>query len=64
MQGEINQNTALEEFTAYLDNRIPVIMDDYSIPGVGIALISEGEIRWMGAYGYAGLREDRERVCR
>ncbi len=34
---------------------IPIIMDDYSIPGVGIALISEGEIRRIRAYGYANL---------
>ena len=66
--GKTGQNAALEEFTACLDRRIPAIMDDYSIPGVCIALISEGEIRWMEAYGYADLGEGRKMttgtVCR
>lgn len=62
------QNAAPEEFTTYLDNRIPIIMDNYNIPGVCMALIIEGETRWMGAYGYADLKEGREMttstICR
>jgi len=40
-------------FPAYLDERVPELMQRYDIPGVAIALIEEGEFAWSGAYGYA-----------
>ncbi len=50
----------LPKFTERLDERIPAIMQDYSIPGVCLALIRRGEIVWQKAYGYADLAEGRK----
>lgn len=53
-------NASLVEFTAYLNVRIPVLMKEYDIPGVSIALIQEGKTRWTQAYGYADLEKSRK----
>jgi len=58
----------VKEFTDFLDRRIPALMDNYAIPGVAVALIDEGEVVWLKAYGYADLEEGRlmttDTVCR
>ena len=55
---EIVQDARLEEFTSYLDNRIPELMNNYNIPGVTIALVKEGRVHWTNAYGYAWLHRE------
>ena len=50
---------SLEKFTAHLDDYIPALMQDYSIPGVSIALIQEGQTVWSNAYGYADIETER-----
>lgn len=50
----------LDGFTAHLDERIPAMMNDYSIPGVSIALVRAGEIAWTKGYGYADLDQGRK----
>lgn len=57
---EFEGNASLGEFTDYLDERIPALMTDYGIPGVNIALIQRGQIRWSQAYGYADLEQGRK----
>ncbi len=61
-------NGSVEEFTAYLDTRIPKIMRDYQIPGVSIAIIHEKQMVWSNAYGYADIQHNRkmtvDTVCR
>ena len=63
-----SQDGSVEEFTAYLDGRIPKIMEDYQIPGVSIALIHDKQMVWSNAYGYADIQQDRkmtvDTVCR
>ncbi len=58
----------VEEFTDFLNHRIPALMESYAIPGVAIALIHEGEVAWLKAYGYADLEEERlmttDTICR
>jgi CubicO group peptidase (beta-lactamase class C family) len=56
----INKQASLQEFTAYLDERIPALMKDYGIPGVSIALVQKGETTWSNAYGYADLENRRK----
>ena len=43
---------------ADVDSRIAGLMQKFSVPGVSIALIHDGEVAWRGAYGR--LRADRE----
>jgi CubicO group peptidase (beta-lactamase class C family) len=49
----------LGEFTAYMDERIPALMQMYEIPGCSIALVNDGEIVWTEAYGYANVESGR-----
>lgn len=56
---EMENYTSLEEFTEYLDKRIPDLMEDYKIPGVNIAIVQEGRLSWTEAYGYADLKNQR-----
>jgi CubicO group peptidase (beta-lactamase class C family) len=58
--GAIHEDRPLEELIAHLEQRIPVLMNSYNIPGVAIALVEDGEIAWVNAYGYADLAEGRE----
>jgi CubicO group peptidase (beta-lactamase class C family) len=59
---------SLDDFTEYLDTRIPQLMDRYGIPGVSMALVLEGELMWSNAYGFADLEYERkmtiDAVCR
>ncbi len=58
--GEVDQDTSLEDFTAYLDERIPFLMEKYDIPGVNVALVKNAAIPWSKAYGYAHLETGRK----
>lgn len=57
-----------DEFSFHLNERINYLMRYYDIPGVSIALIEEGEVVWVNAYGYADVEQQREMttdtVCR
>jgi CubicO group peptidase (beta-lactamase class C family) len=61
-------NSPLEDFTAYLETRLPQLMQRYDVPGVSIALIVDGETAWSNAYGYADLESQRpmtvDTICR
>lgn len=57
---EVLTHASLEDFSAYLDERIPALMKDYDIPGANIALIQKGKTIWTRAYGYADLKEGRK----
>ena len=57
---KVQENTTLLDFTTYLNERISVLMKDYNIPGVNIALIQKGEIAWVKSYGYANLEKKRK----
>ncbi len=47
------------DFTDYLDQRIPSLMERYAIPGVAVAIVDKGETAWLKAYGYADLENGR-----
>ncbi len=57
---KVEPGASLEDFTTYLDERIPNLMGRYDIPGIIVALVREGEPAWAGAYGYAELAEGRK----
>ena len=45
----------LDEFKAHMDERIPALMKQYSIPGCNIALVQDNEVVWTMGYGYADV---------
>lgn len=57
---EVKPHTSFEGFTAYLDERVPSLMEDYDIPGVNIAVVTKGKVAWSKAYGYADLEKGRK----
>jgi CubicO group peptidase (beta-lactamase class C family) len=60
VSGAAHDGKSLEELITHLEQRIPALMDSYNIPGVAIALVEDGEIAWVNAFGYADLAEGRE----
>jgi CubicO group peptidase (beta-lactamase class C family) len=57
---KIENNAPLTTFTAHLDERIPILMKAYYIPGVNIALVKGGKTVWANAYGYADVETGRK----
>lgn len=47
----------LRAFTDDLEKRLPDLMDEYGIPGVGIALIHDNDVIWEHYGGFADLDE-------
>jgi CubicO group peptidase (beta-lactamase class C family) len=45
----------LDEFKAHMNERIPALMKQYSIPGCNIALVQDNEVVWTMGYGYADV---------
>jgi CubicO group peptidase (beta-lactamase class C family) len=42
-------------FQEHLDDIIPDLLDRYSVPGLGVALIRNGQVQWIRHWGYADL---------
>ena len=55
----VPSQSPLDAFAAHLDERAPALMDRYGVPGVSIAVVRDGELVWVNAYGYADPREGR-----
>lgn len=53
------ERDTIDDFTRNLDERLPHLMKQYSVPGVSIALVREGQLVWSSAYGYADLEQKR-----
>ncbi|NNJ32852.1 serine hydrolase domain-containing protein [Lacrimispora defluvii] len=57
---KIRPNSPAEEYTAFLDARIPKLMQRYGIPGVNIALVQNEQIVYTMAYGDADREAGRK----
>src|SRR5690606_13529082 len=55
----IRADVPLDEFKAQMAKRIPARMKLYAIPGCSLALVEDGGIVWIEAYGYADLDRGR-----
>jgi len=57
-----------DELIIQIEERIPRLQHRYSVPGVSIALIHEGNLVWSDAYGYAdldlGKKMSVDTICR
>ena len=45
----------IEELIQELEGKTPNILRKYDIPGATISVINEGEVKWIGAFGYQDL---------
>ena len=57
---KIRIHSPTEEFTAFLDYRVPKLMGLYGIPGVSLALVRDGRIVYTAAYGDANQESGRK----
>lgn len=46
------------QFVNKIDQKIPQILEDFSIPGAAVAIIIEGEVVLQKGYGYADVKRD------
>ncbi len=51
---------SVDELTDHLDNRIPLLMERFKIPGTVAALIKDGKTVWKKSYGYADITLKKE----
>lgn len=62
------RNSSVDQFSSYLDERIPGLMKRYDIPGVSVVLVQNRERVWGEAYGFADLTTGRkmttDTICR
>ena len=57
---DVPHDAPTESFTAYLNKRVPKLMERYDIPGISLALVKEGKIVWTQAYGYTDIGTGRK----
>ncbi len=64
----IDEHVSLTVFTTHIDKKIPILMNEYNVPGLNISIVKEGKIVWSQAYGYADREKNRKMtvntVCR
>lgn len=62
------QDVSNSKFVTDMDRQIQNLMTEYSVPGVGILIIKQGEIFWKKAYGFADIERKRkltiDAICR
>lgn len=56
------------DLASILDDRAPTLLDRYDIPGATVAVVTDGDVSWTGAYGDADRETDRpmspDTLCR
>jgi len=57
---KITPHSLMDEFAAFMDIRVPKLMELYEIPGVSIALVRDGRIVYTAAYGVADINAGRK----
>ena len=53
-----NQEQSTEQFVSEIDNKIPQLLHDFSVPGAAIAIIENGEIVFQKGYGFSDIKKE------
>ncbi|SDY09755.1 CubicO group peptidase, beta-lactamase class C family [Evansella caseinilytica] len=56
----LTKNEDIHSMIENLEEKAPTLLKKYNIPGASIALIENGELRWIGTFGYADVEEKIE----
>ena len=48
-----------QEFTRWMQENVPALLDKLRIPGVAVATIENGETRFAGGFGFADKEQGR-----
>lgn len=57
---EVTKSASIETLINHLEERIPMLMKIYDIPGVNIALVKDGRTVIAEGYGYADVETKRK----
>ncbi len=52
-----NQEQSIEQFVSEIDNNIPQLLIDFSVPGAAIAIIEDGEVVFQKGYGFSDIEK-------
>ncbi|TCT16272.1 CubicO group peptidase (beta-lactamase class C family) [Natranaerovirga pectinivora] len=55
-----NENNNISSLIENFETQTPVLLDHYNIPGASISLIEDGELRWIGTFGFADIENQQE----
>ncbi len=55
----IYHGQSLKQFEVLLNEHVSELMDYYQIPGANIALVKNGQLIWVKAYGYADIENKK-----
>ena len=53
-----NESKSIEQFVNELDKKIPQVLNDFTVPGVAIAIIENGEIVLQKSYGFSDVEKE------
>ena len=56
---ELDAGLPTQDFADELDRLVPELLSETGVPGVGVALIENGQTVWMSGYGFADLASSR-----
>lgn len=54
-----NATLDLHAFTSHLDSLIPALLERTHVPGTAVALVEDGDVRWVKGYGWADIAAKR-----
>jgi CubicO group peptidase (beta-lactamase class C family) len=54
-----DQATDLKAFTTLLDKQIPQLLEDFMVPGSGVAIIKNGQVVFKKGYGFADVAKQK-----
>jgi CubicO group peptidase (beta-lactamase class C family) len=56
-RSDISKTGTVNELINELDTKTDRLLHRYAVPGAAISIIENGEIRWIGTFGYADLEQ-------
>ena len=54
----ISKEKSVDGLTKALEAKVPELLSKYDIPGAAISIIEEGQVNWVGTFGYANIDEE------
>ncbi len=53
-----NQEQSIAQFVSEIDEKMPQLLQDFSVPGAAIAIIENGEIVLQKGYGFSDIENE------
>lgn len=56
-RSDLSKTDTVSELIGELETKTDRLLHRYAVPGAAISIIENGEVRWIGAFGYADLEQ-------